>query len=154
MSRLLIACLMIGLAGTGCSQTSFGGSTTSTNGSTIQTTTVAQGADSLISQRRRVAIKDDAAWTALWKEHRGSDAGRPNVDFSKEMVLAAFTGEQLTAGYEVKIGSLNIQGNRVLVNIREITPSSSTVTAQVITTPFHLVKAPRRTEEVVFIEAP
>jgi hypothetical protein len=144
-----------GLIAVACSQPPGGGTTPT--GTVIQSqalTDIAKGANSRITQVRRVSVKDDATWQALWREHAGSDQNRPPVDFAKEMVLGAFAGERLTAGYVVTIQSLEPRGSQLLVHVREASPGPGEVTAQVLTQPFHLVRTPKRDEAIVFIEAP
>jgi hypothetical protein len=155
MSKWLLSLALTGGLVAGCAQVP--GSGAPQPGASVpalQLTDIAKGADSQISQSRRVAVKDDAAWQALWQEHAGSDKVRPTVDFTKEMVLGAFAGEHLTAGYVVTIQNMQPRDNQILVNVREASPGPGGVTAQVLTTPFHLVRVPRQDKEIVFIEAP
>jgi hypothetical protein len=155
MTKLLLGLTVAGIVTTACAQPPGGTPSTSAGESSlIAVTDIAKGADSKISETRRVAVKDDAAWQALWREHAGTDAGRPAVDFSKEMVLGAFAGERLTAGYVVTIQNVQPRGTQLLVNVREASPGPGGVAAQVLTQPFHLVRTPQRNEEIVFIEAP
>jgi hypothetical protein len=115
---------------------------------------IAKGVDSRIDRSRRVVIRDAASWQALWREHAGLDTSPPDVDFANEMVVGAFAGERLTAGYAITIQSVQPCGKRVQVTVREAAPGTSEVTAQVLTRPFHLVRTPRLEGEVFFIEAP
>ena len=64
---------------------------------------VFRGSDSAIKESRYLRIETAEAWTKLWLEHRGiaadrhsdyyNEAGVPEVDFERCMVLAFFPGE-------------------------------------------------------------
>jgi hypothetical protein len=62
-------------------------------GATVSFATVAAGRASSIQQATRIAIRDEAAWAALWSRHLGPRLGPvPAVDFSREMIVAIFAG--------------------------------------------------------------
>ena len=62
-----------------------------------------------------------AEWTALWKQ-LGSSWPRPAVDFTRSMVLGIFLGSRPTAGYTVKIDTIERQGDELVVTYRERAP--------------------------------
>jgi hypothetical protein len=55
--------------------------------------TISKGDGSRISQPRRVIVRDEDAWRALWAEHAGGDVMPPYVDFVNRMVAAVFAGD-------------------------------------------------------------
>jgi len=101
-----------------------------------------KGISSQIDIARQAAVRSDAEWNMLWSQHAG-DRARPAVDFNKEMVLAVFLGTRSTAGFSVEIVSAREEGGALVVSYRESRPPSGSVTAQVLTSPYHLVAVPK-----------
>ena len=151
LSLVLAGCAM------GCAATPFGTSGQDGVGANAVTvTTLAQGADSRITEARQVVIRDQAAWAKLWQEHT-PDPQVPaltNVDFATEMVLGAFAGERATAGYTVTIEQVSRKGDRLEARVKHVKPAAGEMTAMVLTQPYHLVKVPKDPAEVVFVDAP
>jgi hypothetical protein len=108
-----------------------------------------RGTRSEIVVARQVTIRDQDAWTALWQEH-ASVRPRPTVDFSGEMVVGVFLGTRPTAGFGVEIVGYRAVEADLVVQYRESAPPRGAITAQVLTSPFHLVVVPRRTGTVTF----
>ena len=101
-----------------------------------------KGISSRVDVAGQAAVRSDAEWSTLWSQHAGERA-RPAVDFSKEMVLAVFLGTRSTAGYSVEIVGAREEGGALVVSYRESRPPSGSVTAQVLTSPYHLVAVPK-----------
>jgi hypothetical protein len=100
-----------------------------------------KGANSGITVVREVTIRDAAKWADLWKTH-APDKPRPAIDFSKEMVVGVFLGGRMTGGFSVEILSAKNESGVFVVHYRETRPPSDKLTAQVITTPYHLAAVP------------
>ena len=111
--------------------------------------TVGKGPMSAIDQARQVTVRSAAEWGALWKEN-GASAPLPAVDFSREMVVGVFVGMRPTAGYGVEIVRAIGNSSTLVVEYVETAPSRDTITAQILTAPYHLVAIPRRDGTVVF----
>lgn len=101
-----------------------------------------KGIASQIDMARQVTVQSAAEWTTLWSQHAG-DRARPAVDFSREMVLAVFLGTRSSAGFSVEIVGAREEGGALVVTYRESRPQPGSVTAQVLTSPFHLVAVPK-----------
>ena len=114
--------------------------------------TVAQGAMSGIEEPRQAVVRTAAEWRALWKEHAPGQAA-PVVDFAQSMVVGVFLGSRPTAGFEVVITAVRQEGGRTVVDYVERRPPPDELTAQVLTSPFHVVRAMRATGEVEFRRA-
>ena len=111
--------------------------------------TIDKGDQSNVDDGKQVAVRTEAEWTKLWQQH-APDRKRPAVDFSRDMVVGVFMGSRPTAGFSVDIVS-TIQANGVLtVRYRETQPPKGAITAQVITSPYHLIAAPKFAGEVKF----
>ena len=111
--------------------------------------TVGKGPMSAIDQPRQVTVRSAAEWGALWKEN-GANPPLPAVDFSREMVVGVFVGTRPTAGYGVEIVRAIGNSSTLVVEYVETTPSRGTITAQILTAPYHLVAIPKRDGTVVF----
>jgi hypothetical protein len=111
--------------------------------------TLAKGPMSDIDTARQIAVRSDAEWVALWKTHGGS-GDPPTVDFSREMVVGVFLGSRSTAGYGVEIVRAIAAPSALIVEYVETTPPRDALTAQVITSPYHLAAIPRHDGEVSF----
>jgi hypothetical protein len=111
--------------------------------------TVAQGAMSNIEEPRQVVARTMAEWQALWKEH---DAQRavPVVDFTQSIVVAVFLGTRPTAGFAVDITAVKTDGSRTIVEYRERRPPGDALLAQVLTSPFHIVRLSRTSGAIEF----
>ena len=111
-------------------------------------TTLAQGAQSGITEPRHAVARTPAEWQALWKEHDSKPA--PAVDFSRSIVVGVFLGTRPTAGYGVTITSVAAKSGVATVEYLERRPTPGRMTAQVITSPFILVTVPREIGKIEF----
>jgi hypothetical protein len=111
--------------------------------------TVAQGAMSNIEEPRQVVVRTAAEWQALWKEHDPQRAA-PSVDFAQSIVVAVFLGTRPTAGFAVEITAVRTEGNRAVVEYRERRPARDALLAQILTSPFHIVRLARPSGSIEF----
>jgi len=111
--------------------------------------TVGKGPMSAIDQPREVTVRSAAEWGALWKQN-GAKAPLPAVDFSREMVVGIFVGTRPTAGYGVEIVRAIGNSSALVVEYVETAPSRDTITAQVLTAPYHLAAIPKHDGTVTF----
>jgi PrcB C-terminal len=111
--------------------------------------TIDQGSQSGIDEPRTVVVRSADEWSRLWGAH-AADKPAPAVDFTKEMVVGVFTGSRPTAGYSVQIVGTREQPEGLVVDYREGSPAPDMMTAQVITSPYHLVAVRKYAGEVKF----
>jgi len=102
-------------------------------------TTLARGDQSQIEERRDVVVRTMAEWTALWKQH-GGQGPPPAVDLTGSMVIGVFEGSRPTAGYAVEITRIEKDDRGLVVTYREEVPAPGDMLAQVMTSPFHIVR--------------
>ena len=114
----------------------------------IPFTSVAQGTRSRIQEPRQVVVRTAADWQTLWTTH--DSAAAPTVDFSHAIVVGVFLGTRPTAGFSVRITAVTAKDGSAVVEYVEGRPRPGGMTAQVLTSPFHLVTVPRTVESVVF----
>jgi hypothetical protein len=111
--------------------------------------TVAQGAMSNIEEPRQAVVRTAAEWQALWKQH-GTEGSPPSVDFNQSTVAAVFLGSRPTTGFAVEITAAKTEGTRTVVEYLERQPPRDALVAQVLTSPFHIVRLPRTAGPVEF----
>lgn len=111
--------------------------------------TVARGAMSNIEEPRQMVVRTAAEWQALWKEHDAQGA-MPPVDFTQSIVVAVFLGTRPSAGFAVEIAAVKTEGDRAVVEYREGRPARGAISAQVLTSPFHIVRLARISGSVEF----
>jgi hypothetical protein len=101
-----------------------------------------KGFDSQMDDARQATVRSAAEWEKLWRQHAGERA-RPAVDFGKEMVVAVFLGSRPTAGFSIEIAGTREDGAALIVQYRETRPPAGAITAQVLTSPYHIVALPK-----------
>jgi len=104
--------------------------------------TIEKGEQSNVDDAKRVLVRTEAEWAALWQQHN-PDRPRPAVDFSKEMVVGVFMGSRTTAGFNTAVVSAAVANGALIVHYTETRPSAGSVSAQVLTFPYHLVAIPK-----------
>jgi hypothetical protein len=103
-----------------------------------------------VERPRQAVARTQEAWLALWKEHAGAGRSAPRVDFPSRMAVAVFLGSRSTGGYSVDILGTRLEGATLVVEWRERAPDPRDITAQVLTSPAHLVEMPSHPGEVRF----
>ena len=117
--------------------------------SSVPVRSIEKGTQTFIDVSRQVTAHTAEEWSALWRQH-APNRPMPTVDFSREMVVGIFAGSRSTAGYAIEIVSAEVREGALVVRYRETAPGRAAVTAQVITTPYHLVAVPKRDGPVRF----
>jgi hypothetical protein len=112
--------------------------------STMQATaprTIEKGDQSNVDSAVQALVRTDAEWAALYRKHN-FDRQPPKVEFAREMVIAVFMGSRPTAGYTISIiSALEVKGT-MIVRYTESMPKPGSMTAQIITSPYHIVGIP------------
>jgi protease stability complex PrcB-like protein len=115
--------------------------------------TIDKGDQSNIDEARQVVVRSEAEWSRIWTTH-GGDRKKPAVNFDKEMVIGVFMGSRPSAGYTTTIVSTVSKDGKMIVRYEEKMPAKGTLTAQILTSPYHLVAAPKMAGEVKFERVP
>jgi hypothetical protein len=111
--------------------------------------TVAQGTMSSIDEPRQVVVRTAAEWQSLWKQH-GGDTAVPPVDFTQSLVAAVFLGSRPSTGFTADITGVKTEGPRTVVEYLEGQPPRDGFAAQMLTSPFHIVRLARTAGAVEF----
>lgn len=104
---------------------------------------IQRGTRSAIVEPREVVLASDAEWRALWARHVPGAGSPPSVDFTGEIVVGVFAGQQPTGGYQVEIVGVDHEPAEVVVRYRIERPPPGGLVTQILTQPFHLVRLPR-----------
>jgi protease stability complex PrcB-like protein len=104
--------------------------------------TIEKGDQSNIEDAKQALVRTDAEFKQLWQQH-APDRPTPKIDFSKEMVVAVFMGSRPNAGFSTAIVSATAAAGVLLVRYSETKPGPDTVTAQILTFPYHVVAIPK-----------
>jgi hypothetical protein len=108
-----------------------------------------------VADRRRLVIRDTAAWQALWAElsapqHPAPPA--PAVDFAEYMVVFAAAGPRTTGGHATAVDEVLADGPALFVRVTEVSPGAGCVTTQALTSPIAARLVPRRDGSVSWLE--
>lgn len=112
--------------------------------------TLSQITNSQIIQPRRAIVRDLESFRLLWREHTGSFERLPDVDFTQDMVIAVFMGEQPTGGFATEIAGVSEDNQTLRIRVRESEPDPDRMVIQMLTAPAHLVAVPARELEIQF----
>ena len=83
-------------------------------------------------------------------KENGAKAPLPPVDFSREMVVGCSWGRARRPVTAVEIVRAIGNSSALVVEYVETAPSRDTITAQVLTAPYHLAAIPKRDGTVTF----
>ena len=104
-------------------------------------TELASGTDASVTTRENYLISTDEELRSLWPL-LNPRSGRPVIDFTKEVVIAVFAGEEPTAGYAIAVSAITDTTER-MVTIQISAPGVTCLAAQVVTTPYQVLKIPK-----------
>jgi len=76
----------------------------------------------------------------------------PDIDFSKETIVAVFMGEKSTGGFGVSVEEVKEENRKLMVAIKERKPNPKDMVTTVITQPFCIVKINSANKELVFVK--
>jgi hypothetical protein len=96
-----------------------------------------------VATARQVAVMDDAAWAALWRDHTDNvdpAPPRPGVDFGAQSVAAVFVGTNTGCERPVIQSVVRLGGDEIQVSYRIVAPEGATPCPAVVTTPVHMVR--------------
>ncbi|HEY5801791.1 MAG TPA: protease complex subunit PrcB family protein [Burkholderiaceae bacterium] len=112
-------------------------------------TPVGQG----IEHPQSLVIKDAASWARLWAQTQRNTtpaAPLPAIDFSKQMVIAAFAGMQTDGCHSIAISSIDRNRAGLRVEVRHFVPGPASACLMAITYPGAIVVTDRYDGPVYF----
>lgn len=96
-----------------------------------------------IRESRRAVIRESTAWHRAWADI-GAAGVPPPVDFSREIVVLAAMGQQRHGGVEIRVAGAAYSGDRLSIDVVEVTPAPTCITTAALTQPVDVVALPRR----------
>lgn len=123
--------------------------------------TIARGEDSGYVKTSQIVIENEEQWADLWEKHISNiepSPPLPKVDFTREMVIAVFSGEKPTSGYPVEIVSVETKPSKIIdhglliVKIRQRQPGKGEIVMDVMSQPQHIIKIPKMKADGVIFE--
>jgi hypothetical protein len=85
-------------------------------------------------------IRDANGWDQFWSELAVGD--RPDVDFSRDVVVAVAAGQRSTGGYEIAVDRVTQVDGQLQVEVVERTPGPNCMTTTSLTQPVDVVVVP------------
>lgn len=116
-------------------------------------TTIDQGYHSGHTSPAYYVIYDAETWNDLWNQHvlfMLDPLPPPSVDFSKNIVVAAFMGEVSTGGYAINIYDVIDTGDSMTVKIEITQPGPRCIVTQALTQPYHIIEMARTDKQFTF----
>jgi hypothetical protein len=88
-------------------------------------------------------ITDAKEWEDLWKKHVSVLVPQPpipQIDFNDFVIVAIFSGEKRTSGYQIVLKYIAFEVDNVVVKYHETEPPENSFTLQVLTQPHIILK--------------
>ncbi len=121
----------------------------------LQFETLAKGFYSGYNSKDFLVIKSDEELERVWNLTFSGVSPQPKppeIDFSKQMLVAVFLGRRMTGGFSIQIESVVEHENKVVVHVLESSPAKNCIVTQALTSPYHMVVFERVDKPVVFQE--
>lgn len=132
-----------------------GGGNASSGEGPLARRTLAAGQGSGHEEAARLVIEDEAAWARFWETHGSTSIPapeRPEVDFSREVVVAPMLGTKSNTCWAVRVTGATAEASRVVVEVTTYEPPRGAFCGMAMTQPHHVVALPRTGKPVTFDE--
>jgi PrcB C-terminal len=94
-----------------------------------------------ILEPRRQVIQDANAWAQFWSQLGMGE--RPEVDFTRELVIAVASGQQPTGGFSIAVEQASQKQGELTIRVVETSPGRNCVTTSELTQPVEVVAVPQ-----------
>ena len=104
---------------------------------------------------QNLVIRQESQFNEFWESLHQSKTPipeLPEVDFNNQMVIAATMETQPSGGFSIEITQVRLKSGILGVQILSTKPGDGCITTAALTTPYHLIKVDKRSEEVEFLE--
>jgi hypothetical protein len=108
--------------------------------STLEIRRIGQWSRTGIGESRRLVIRDANSWAEFWSELGTGD--RPDVDFTKAVVVAVAAGQRPSGGYEIAVDHVSQTDGELAVEVTETTPGPNCITTSSPSQPADVVVVP------------
>jgi PrcB C-terminal len=114
--------------------------TTAPAGSEVEIRRIGRWVTSGVTGARRLVIRDPNTWTRFWNE---LGAGvQPQVDFSRDLVIAVASGERTSGGHDIVVQRVTRAGSELRIEVLETSPGPNCLTTAAMTQPVDVVQVP------------
>jgi hypothetical protein len=94
------------------------------------------------TDRANFVIHNGTELNQLWSYIGATPGTAPNIDFTKEQVLAVFDGTHTTNGYRIQVTSVEDANGTRTVQVTRTGPGPHCTLASAITSPYQIVAVP------------
>lgn len=97
-------------------------------------------------QQEFVLVTDVGQLVNLWNRAYGSQLQVPvvpDVDLSRETVLAAFAGQKSSGGYGISVQGVSVDSGDLYVDLALTSPQAGAITTQAVTSPWVMIRVLR-----------
>lgn len=103
-----------------------------------------------VTEGKNYRIQSEEQLAALWELIYGTEGApaMPAVDFSKEEILAVFSGQKKSGGYDVSIKEVMQKNGMRVVTIVHEAPGDGCSMTDALTSPFELIRVPVGTDNL------
>jgi hypothetical protein len=108
----------------------------------IGITTIAKGNYSGVDESIDLVIESEEDWRELWgKIYAGTYPVKepPDIDFSRQTVLAAFLGTRSTGGYSIEFSRLVKENSKIKAIFTSKSPEPGDMVTTALSQPYHVV---------------
>jgi hypothetical protein len=121
----------------------------------VPVTRVLRGSFSALNTSERLVIRSHAqleeVWASMFRTQSHPPA-LPVIDFTNDFAIVAAAGARPTSGFCVSVESAAAADGVLTVTVTTTSPPGGSGVLQVVTTPFDVVRLPRRPDSVRFVE--
>lgn len=110
---------------------------------TVNYEVLLQGTYSGLKDPLQKVILTEDEFKDLWKKHVSvivPQPAAPKVDFSVSVIVAIYVGEKNTSGYQILLRKVEPKAKDVIVHYRFTEPPTNSLTLQVLTQPYMLIR--------------
>ncbi|HEX5774766.1 MAG TPA: protease complex subunit PrcB family protein [Candidatus Paceibacterota bacterium] len=160
---MCVAAIVVGALLFFSAPTSLTGTDEPANGEPTETPTIVtevsfveldEGVGADVTERKNYAARDEDAYERLWEMAHGEDGKpMPEVDFSKEYVIAAFSGERPSGGHAVAVEKVVDADGVRTVHAALTAPGDGCVVTDAITSPFVFITVPESVNALEAVDA-
>jgi hypothetical protein len=108
-----------------------------------------------LEKPERLVVRDDETWARLWSDVYQPvepTPERPEVDFSREMLIAVAMGTHRSGGFDISVQRIAVEDGRLMVTVQTSRPPPDAVVGMALTQPLQIVRVERNEKEVVFLD--
>ena len=106
------------------------------------------------NKKANYIVKDKKGWKKLWEDLYPDKTQRPalpDIDFTKDIILATLSGEKSTGGYITEFSKIVELEDRIEASIVETIPGQGCNVTQAFTSPYHIIKMSKTDKEIEFL---